>query len=79
MLILNCKHLKVFLFWEKGGFMKKIKEFFKDVKKEISKVKWPTKKNMAKYTVTTVLFVVFFALFFFATDAVVALIKTLGV
>ena len=26
--------------------MKKIKNFFKDVKKEVSKVKWPTKKGL---------------------------------
>ena len=64
---------------EKGVFMKKIKNFFKDVKKEISKVKWPTKKDMFKYSLTVVLFIVFFALFFSAIDVVVALIKSLGV
>ena len=30
--------------------MKKIKDFFVSVKKEISKVKWPTKKDMIKYS-----------------------------
>ena len=59
--------------------MKKIKSFFQEVKKEISKVKWPTKKNMAKYTITTVVFIVFFALLFFALDLLIALIKSLGV
>ena len=60
-------------------FMKKIKNFFKDVKKEVSKVKWPTKKDMFKYSLTVILFIVFFALFFSAIDVVVALIKSLGV
>ena len=59
--------------------MKKIKNFFKDVKKESSKVKWPTKKDMFKYSLTVILFIVFFALFFSAIDVVVALIKSLGV
>lgn len=59
--------------------MKKIKNFFKDVKKEISKVKWPSKKNMIKYTVTVVLFILFFALFFFALDLIIAFVKSLGV
>lgn len=59
--------------------MKNIKNFFKDVKKEISKVKWPTKKDMFKYSLTVILFIVFFALFFSAIDVVVALIKSLGV
>ena len=59
--------------------MKKIKNFFKDVKKEVSKVKWPPKKDMFKYSLTVILFIVFFALFFSAIDVVVALIKSLGV
>ena len=59
--------------------MKKIKNFFKDVKKEVSKVKWPTQKDMFKYSLTVILFIVFFALFFSAIDVVVALIKSLGV
>lgn len=59
--------------------MKKIKNFFKDVKKEVSKVKWPTKKDMFKYSLTVILFIVFFALFFSAIDVVVALIKSLEV
>ena len=59
--------------------MKKIKNFFKDVKQEVSKVKWPTKKDMFKYSLTVILFIVFFALFFSAIDVVVALIKSLGV
>ena len=57
--------------------MKKIKEFFKDVKKEISKVKWPTKKNMIKYSLTTILFVLFFSVFFLALDLIIAYVKVL--
>ena len=49
--------------------MKKIKNFFKDVKKEVSKVKWPTKKDMFKYSLTVILFIVFFALFFLGCSA----------
>ena len=59
--------------------MKKIKNFFKEVKNEISKVKWPTKKNMIKYAVTVVLFILFFALFFFVLDLIIAYVKSMGV
>ena len=59
--------------------MKKIKNFFKDVKKEISKVKWPSRKNMIKYTIITVVFILFFALFFLSLDLIIAFIKSLGV
>lgn len=59
--------------------MKKIIEFFKDVKKEISKVKWPSRKNMVKYSVTTILFIAFFAVFFLGLDFIIAFVKSLGV
>ena len=58
--------------------MKKIKTFFKDVKKELNKVKWPSKKNMVKYSVVTVVFIIFFALFFTALDLIIAFVKTVG-
>lgn len=58
--------------------MKKIKTFFKDVKKELNKVKCPSKKNMVKYSVVTVVFIIFFALFFTALDLIIAFVKTLG-
>jgi preprotein translocase subunit SecE len=67
----------VFLFWFKGEFMKKIKKFFSEVKKELGKVKWPTKKDMVKYSISTICFVVFFAAFFYLIDFGVALIKSL--
>lgn len=49
--------------------------FFKDVKNEVSKVKWPSKKDMVKYSVATIVFVVFFALFFYLIDLIIALLK----
>ncbi len=57
--------------------MKKIKKFFSEVKKELSKVKWPSKKDMVKYSIATISFVIFFALFFYLIDLAVAFIKTL--
>lgn len=49
--------------------------FFKEVKNEVSKVKWPSKKDMVKYSLATIVFVLFFALFFYAIDAIIALLK----
>ena len=57
--------------------MKKIKDFFVSVKKEISKVKWPTKKDMIKYSVITAMFIVFFDLFFVLLDFIIAYVKVL--
>jgi len=49
--------------------------FFKEVKSEVSKVKWPSKKDMFKYSLATIVFVVFFALFFYLIDLIIALLK----
>ena len=38
----------------------KVVTFFKEVKSEISKVKWPSKKDMVKYSIATIIFIVFF-------------------
>ena len=57
--------------------MKKIKNFFGEVRKEFSKVKWPSKKDMVKYSVATIMFVIFFALFFYAIMALMSLVQSL--
>ena len=38
--------------------------FFKEVRKEMKKVKWPSRKDMVKYSFATISFIIFFALFF---------------
>lgn len=57
--------------------MKKIKEFFVSVKKETAKIKWPTKKEMIKYSGATISFMIFFGLFFFVLDVVFAYFKSI--
>jgi len=48
--------------------MKRLARFFVSVKNEMKNVKWPTKKEMAKYSVATLFFIVTFAVFFGLTD-----------
>lgn len=55
----------------------KKESFFKQVKKELKKVSWPSKKNMVKFSVTTICFILFFSIFFFGLDSVFAFIKGL--
>ena len=57
--------------------MKKIKKFLSEVKSELGKVKWPSKKDMVKYSIATICFVIFFAGFFYLIDLSVAFIKAL--
>lgn len=57
--------------------MKKVKKFFSEVKKELTKVKWPNKKDMLKYSIATIVFVIFFALFFYGIMALLSLVMDL--
>ena len=51
-------------------------EYFKGVKKEVSRIKWTSKKDLLKYSTATVVFMVFFSLFFYAIDMLVALLRS---
>ena len=62
---------------KKVGLFKRIGNWIKSVGKEVSKVKWPSKKEMIKYSVTTIVFVLFFALFFYAIELLMAFLKSL--
>ena len=57
--------------------MKKIKSFFKGVKKEAKTVKWLDGKTLVKYNSITVVMLVFFRLFFYGLDALFAFVRGL--
>lgn len=56
--------------------MKKVVDYFKGVKKEISRIKWTNKKDLLKYSVASIIFVLFFGVFFYAIDMLVALLRS---
>lgn len=62
---------------KKVGFFKSIINFFKDVKSELSKVTWPNKRNMVKYSIATVVFILFFALYFYGIEVIMAWLKSI--
>lgn len=57
--------------------MKKIRDFFNGVKKEMSKVHWPTRKELTKYSIATLAFILLYSLYFFLSDALIAVFKML--
>ena len=57
--------------------MKKIKRFFKGVKKESKAVRWPDGSTLVKYSCITIVMLVFFGLFFYGLDALFAFIRGL--
>ncbi|MEQ2528942.1 preprotein translocase subunit SecE [Robertmurraya yapensis] len=48
--------------------MHRIINFFKDVGREMGKVSWPKRKELTSYTVTVLVTVVFFTIFFAVID-----------
>ncbi len=53
---------------KKGNIFKRIVRFFKDVKAELKKVTWPTKKQAIRNTVVVLVFLVVIGLFVFLLD-----------
>lgn len=53
------------------------KSYLKEVKSELKKVKWPTKKEIIKYTISTLVIVIFFAIYFVGIESLFAFIKGL--
>lgn len=56
---------------------KKVKKegLVKGVRKEIKLVKWPEKNDVFKYTISTIVFCVFVALFFVILTYILSLVK----
>lgn len=57
--------------------MKKIKAFFRGVKKEAEKTKWLSGKDLAKYSGVVVFMAIFFCAFFYGLDVIFAFVKGL--
>ena len=57
--------------------MKKIKTFFKGIKREAKAVRWSDGKTLVKYSVITVLMLLFVGLFFYGLDALFAAVRGL--
>ena len=57
--------------------MQKIKKFFAGVKKEMSRVRWPKKKDMIKYSIAVLACAIFLGLFFVFSDLIIAGIRSL--
>mgnify|MGYP000690185313 FL=1 len=54
----------------------KMVEYFKGVKKEVSRIKWTSKKDLLKYATSTIAFMIFFGVFFYLIDLLVAVLRS---
>ena len=62
---------------KKESLFKKVIAYFKGVRGEMKKTKWPSKKEMILYSSATLLFILVFALFFTLNDVVISFVKQL--
>lgn len=62
---------------EKKSFIVKFRIFCHGVKSEFEKVHWPSKENMIKYSVASIVFILFCSGFFYLIDVIFALIRSL--
>lgn len=57
--------------------MKGIKSFFNGVKSEGKMVRWPSAKDMTKYSFVVLFLMVFFGVYFYGLDLVFTFVKGL--
>jgi preprotein translocase SecE subunit len=62
---------------EKKGLFTKFRIFCHGVRSEFDKVHWTSKDNMVKYSIATIIFIIFFSVFFYLIDIIFALIQSL--
>lgn len=53
-----------------------IAKYFKGVKKEISRIRWTTGKELIKYSITTVTFMICLGIYFYTIDLLVSLLRS---
>ena len=62
---------------EKKSLFTKFRIFCNGVKGEFTKVHWTSKNDMVKYSIATIVFIIFFSVFFYGIDIIFALVKSL--
>lgn len=60
------------------NIFKSIKKYFVGVGKEIKRIRWTSGKELVKYSIASVLFVLFFGLYFYGIDWIALLIRSLA-
>ena len=63
---------------KKENIFKRIAKYFKGVGKELKRIRWTDKKDLLKYSVCTLIFVLFFGVYFYAIDWLALLIRSLA-
>ena len=57
---------------------KAIKRYFTGVVKEIKRIKWTTGKELVKYSIASILLIIFFGLYFYGINWIALLVRSLA-
>ena len=60
------------------NIFKSITRYFKGVKKEIGRIKWTTGKDLAKYSLTTLVFMLSLGLYFYGIDMLISWLRSVA-
>jgi preprotein translocase subunit SecE len=54
-----------------------IGKYFKGVGKEVKRIRWTTKSDLVKYSISTVAMMIVFGIFFYGVDIIVSVLRSL--
>ena len=63
---------------KKENVFKRIIKYFKGVGKELKRIRWTDRKDLLKYSICTLMFVLFFGIYFYGIDWIVLLVRSLA-
>ena len=63
---------------KKENVFKRVVKYFKGVGKELKRIRWTDKKDLLKYSICTLVFVLFFGIYFYGIDWIVLLVRSLA-
>lgn len=63
---------------KKGNLFNRVAKYFKGVGKEVKRIKWTSGKDLIKYSIAAVAFVVFFGIYFYGIDWIALLVRSLA-
>ena len=58
------------------NIFKSISRYFKGVKKEVGRIRWTNTKDLFKYSITTISFMLFLGIYFYVIDILITLVRS---
>ena len=62
----------------KENILEVLGKYFRGVFKEIGRIRWTNGKDLIKYSIATVIFVLFFGIYFYGIDWIALLVRSLA-